>query len=262
MLSVSAIRPRESPDEVAMIALEFGRLLLESGGSAAQVEKIAEQVALGLGAEQAQMRVGYASVSITVVAQEEGITRMRKVGALGVNERLHSQLQELAARIGSGGYTAEEASEEIGRVIAKSERYVAWVEAVAAGIACAAFGRLLDVDGASVPAIIVASATAQLARRQLSRRRLNVFLSTAVVAFLASILAGLGARLLGSQTVARDMIVSVLLLVPGVPAFNAQHDILEGRPTLGSARAVWVAVILMFMTMGVWLAQGMLGEGR
>jgi uncharacterized membrane protein YjjP (DUF1212 family) len=33
------------------------------------------------------------------------------------------------------------------------------------------------------------------------------------------------------------MIAPVLLLVPGVPAFNAQYDILEGRPTLGSARA-------------------------
>jgi uncharacterized membrane protein YjjP (DUF1212 family) len=58
------------------------------------------------------------------------------------------------------------------------------------------------------------------------------------------------------------MIGPVLLLVPGVPSFNAQLDILEGRPTLGSARAVWVAVILIFMTVGVWLARGLLEEGR
>lgn len=58
------------------------------------------------------------------------------------------------------------------------------------------------------------------------------------------------------------MTVPVLLLVPGVPSLNAQNDILGGRPTLGSARAVWVAVILMFITAGVWFAQGLLGEGR
>jgi uncharacterized membrane protein YjjP (DUF1212 family) len=58
------------------------------------------------------------------------------------------------------------------------------------------------------------------------------------------------------------MIATVLLLVPGVPAFNAQHDILGGHPTLGSARAVFVLVMLVFMTLGVWLAQGFLGQGR
>jgi uncharacterized membrane protein YjjP (DUF1212 family) len=58
------------------------------------------------------------------------------------------------------------------------------------------------------------------------------------------------------------MTAAVLLLVPGVPSLNAQYDILNGRPTLGSARAVWVAVILIFITIGVWLGQMALGEGR
>ena len=58
------------------------------------------------------------------------------------------------------------------------------------------------------------------------------------------------------------MIAGVLLLVPGVPSLNALNDILEGRPTLGSARAVWVAVTLIFLTVGVWLGQMLLGEGR
>jgi uncharacterized membrane protein YjjP (DUF1212 family) len=58
------------------------------------------------------------------------------------------------------------------------------------------------------------------------------------------------------------MVAAVLLLVPGVPAINAQYDILEGQPTLGSARAVWVSVILVFTAVGMWLAQGLLGEGR
>jgi uncharacterized membrane protein YjjP (DUF1212 family) len=58
------------------------------------------------------------------------------------------------------------------------------------------------------------------------------------------------------------MIATVLLLVPGVPAFNAQYDILQGRPSLGSARAIWVLVMMVFMTVGVWFAQGLLREGR
>jgi uncharacterized membrane protein YjjP (DUF1212 family) len=51
------------------------------------------------------------------------------------------------------------------------------------------------------------------------------------------------------------MIASILLLVPGVPAVNAQSDILEGHPTLGSARAVTVAMILVFIAAGLWLGK-------
>ena len=91
---------------------------------------------------------------------------------------------------------------------------------------------------------------------------MNVFIAATLVAFVASALSGLGAHLLGSLTVDTAMIASVLLLVPGVPLLNALNDILEGRPTLGSARAVWVVVTLVFLTVGVWLGQMLLGEWR
>jgi uncharacterized membrane protein YjjP (DUF1212 family) len=96
----------------------------------------------------------------------------------------------------------------------------------------------------------------------LIRRQVNVFIAATLVAFLASALSGIGSRLAGSATVETAMTAAVLLLVPGVPSLNAQYDILNGRPTLGSARAVWVAVILIFITIGVWLGQMALGEGR
>ena len=69
---------------------------------------------------------------------------------------------------------------------------------------------------------------------------MNVFLCTALVSFLGSLLAGLGARWVASDTLTTAMIGPVLMLVPGVPSVNAQNDILEGYPTLGSARAVVV----------------------
>jgi uncharacterized membrane protein YjjP (DUF1212 family) len=49
------------------------------------------------------------------------------------------------------------------------------------------------------------------------------------------------------------MIASTLLLVPGIPAVNAQSDILEGYPTIGTARAVSVAMTLLFIAIGIWI---------
>jgi len=50
-----------------------------------------------------------------------------------------------------------------------------------------------------------------------------------------------------------------LLLVPGVPAVNALSDILEGRPTLGSARVVTIIMTLVFIAAGLWVGPVLLG---
>ena len=262
MSSPTETRGHESLEDIAMVALEFARLLMEAGASARHVDEITTQVAAGLGSERVDLRIGYASLVITVGVGTNAVTRMRKVAALGVNESLYRRLSEAAARIGQGGFTVSKARTELTQHLEDSRRHPDWVIAVAVGVACAAFGRLMGVDWAGVGPILVAAAFAQMVRRQLALHNINVFISTAVVAFLGSSLCGFAARWVGSHTVPTDMIATVLLLVPGVPSFNAQYDILEGRPSLGSARAVWVMVMLIFMTLGVWFAQGVLGEGR
>jgi uncharacterized membrane protein YjjP (DUF1212 family) len=253
---------KEPLEDIAMLALEFGRLVMEAGGSARHVEEIASQVAFGLGAERMDMRVGYASLAITVGRGLVEITRMRQVGALGVNQSLDHKLRAAAKQIERGGCTMAEARAELEELLQTSSRHPAWFVALSVGVACAAFGRLLGVDWAGVGPIFVAAAIGQWVRSQLTLRKVNGFVSATAVAFLSSTLAGLGGRWAASQTVTLGMVAAILLLVPGVPAINAQYDILEGHPTLGSARAVWVTVILIFTAVGVWFAQGLLGEGR
>jgi uncharacterized membrane protein YjjP (DUF1212 family) len=262
MLKPAEIQGRESLEEIAMLALEFGRLLMEAGASARAVDEITAQVAAGLGAERVDLRVGYASLAITIGTGSDGITRMRKVGSLGVNQSLDQALRAAAARIEQEGFTVAEARAELDRLVRASPHHPDWVVGVSVGVACAAFGRLLGVDWAGVGPIFAAAALSQMVRRWLALRHINVFVSATGVAFVGSALCGLGARWVGSQTVAVAMAAAVLLLVPGVPALNAQNDILEGRPTLGSARAVWVGVILVFITAGMWLALSLLGEVR
>ena len=49
-----------------MVALEFGQVLMETGSSARNVERITGQVAAGPGAERVDARVGHASLAITI----------------------------------------------------------------------------------------------------------------------------------------------------------------------------------------------------
>ena len=248
-----------SLEDIAMLSMEFGRLLMEGGASARVVDEIVQTVARGLGVERADLRIGYASLAITVGIGGEWTTRMCKVGPLGVNQRLDHAVRELAASVGRGELTAAAARSKLEALAQNPPRYPGWLVDLAVGMACASFGRLLGIDWAAVGPVFFAVAVGQWLRRQSAARHVNVFLAATLVAFVASAVSGLGASLLRSVTVDTAMIASVLLLVPGVPALNAQNDILEGHPTLGSARAVWVGVILVFVTLGICLGQVLLG---
>jgi uncharacterized membrane protein YjjP (DUF1212 family) len=248
-----------SLEDIAMLSMEFGRLLMECGARAQVVDEIVHAVARGLGAERADLRIGYASLAITVGFGGEWTTRMRKVGPLGVNQRLDYAVCELAESVDRGELTAAAARSRLEALAQNPPRYPGWLVDLAVGMACASFGRLLGIDWAAAGPVFLAVTVGQWLRRQSAARHVNVFLAATLVAFVGSALSGLGASLLQSVAVGTAMIASVLLLVPGVPALNAQNDILEGHPTLGSARAVWVGVILVFITLGIWLGQVLLG---
>jgi len=246
-------------ERVAMVALRAGRLLLESGVKALVVHEGMTRVARGLEADSVHIRVGYASLAITVGSGTNTITRMSGVGPHGVNLRRNHALRQVVGQLGRGGATLDEAEAALDAVEHDTARYAWPVVALAAGIACAAFGRLLGVDWLAVGPVLAAGAIGQGVRHHLAVRGVNSYVVAAVVAFVASLLAAAAALALGSGMPETAMIAAVLMLVPGVHALNAQTDIMEGLPTLGSARAVSVAMMLVFLTVGVWVAQVSLG---
>jgi uncharacterized membrane protein YjjB (DUF3815 family) len=187
---------------------------------------------------------------------------MRNIGPLGVNQRLDHSVRELAAAVGRGEFTVDEARSKLVSLTQTTPRHPGWLVDIAVGAACASFGRLLGIDWDALVPVFLAASLGQRLRRELAARHVNVFIAATFVAFVASALSGIGARILGSVTVDMDMVAAVLLLVPGVPSLNAQNDILENHPTLGSARAVWVAVTLVFVAAGVWLSEMLLGEAH
>jgi uncharacterized membrane protein YjjP (DUF1212 family) len=245
-------------EKIANVALRIGRALMECGASVQVIHEGATLTARGLGAESVSVRVGYASLAINVAAAGLTITRMIAVGRHGVNHRLDIAVRALASSVAATGGTAAAVHAELDRLVCETPRYPNWLVAVATGTACAAFGRLLGIDWSAFLPVLIAGTIGQALRHHLLMRGVNLFVMSAIIAFLAGSLGGWGARLAGSSSVDTAMMASVLLLVPGVPATNAQTDIMDGYPTVGSARAVWVAMVMVFAATGLWLAQGLL----
>ena len=258
----SVLVERAQLSQIAEAALSVARLLMETGAPAKIVHEECRRVGCGLGAQHVDLRSGYASLDITITKGGIDFTRMMEVGSLGVNYRLAHAVRALVKQIAEGELTSAVAISELTRLEKGTARHPPWVVSVAVGIACAAFGRLLGMDWAAFIPVLACGGIGQWVRQLLLRHHVNAFVVAGFIAFLASGLGALGSRLAGSTTVALAMIASVLLLVPGVPALDAQYDILEGHPTLGTARGVVVSMTVIFMATGVLIAGVLLGVLR
>lgn len=246
-------------EKIADTAIAFGRVLMECNANIRAVDKATKLVVEGLGARPIGVRAGYASLTLTVSGGGHRVSRMRPVGRHLVNHRLDCAVRQLALEVAEKGGTFQEVRDKLDALVENTPRYSPWVVAIFTGAACAAFGQLLAIDWAATGPVLVAGTLGQRLRHELLHRGLNSFVVTAIVAFVASALGGLGALGLGSQTVPLASIASTLLLVPGVPATNAQTDIMDGFPTVGSARAVVVAMVMVFASCGIMIAQALTG---
>jgi uncharacterized membrane protein YjjP (DUF1212 family) len=246
-------------EQIALVILRCAQLLIESGSRARAAHGCGALMADAFGVHLLGLRVGYASISITLGSGANTITRMITVRHHGVNQQLDQAARRLVADVSHRRLPLAEVRARLDAMAADTPKYPAWFVAVAVGLACAAFGRLLGVDIAAFVPVLLASAAGQYGRHLLLRAGTNPYVVAAAIAFTTAVLSGIGARVAGSATVDLAMIASTLLVVPGFPATNAQADIMDGYPTLGSARAVSVLMVMVFATTGIWVAKALLG---
>jgi uncharacterized membrane protein YjjP (DUF1212 family) len=134
---------------------------MEAGASAKSDEGIAQIIDHGLRAERVDLRVGYASLAINVGIDHSRITRMHRVGELGANHGSIQALWCLARRVACCEFTAEHTRLELAGLGKDTPRHSAWLTALATGMACAAFGRLLGADWNGASAVFLAATVGQ-----------------------------------------------------------------------------------------------------
>lgn len=246
-----------SLEEIARLGLSAGRLLLESGASGRIVHEAIQDIAFALGCDSAEVMCQHAAVLVMIRRQSASCMQMTKVGEHGVNLRRAQAVRFTIRELAAGKLDCSGAQVEIDQVPASTPTYPIWLVCLSTGLACSAFGRLLGADWASFLPILIGSSSGQWIRKAMIHDRHNVFITAAVVSFLSALFAGVGARIAGSSTIALATVAAVLLLVPGVAVLNAQTDVLEHRPNLAMSRALYVLYLLVFMTLGLALAQAL-----
>lgn len=242
--------------EVARLGLSAGRILLESGANGRIVHEAVADIAEGLRCDSTEAICQHAAVLVMIRRGADYCMQMGKAGEHGVNLRRAQTVRRIIRRVRKGELGCAAAQSEMDRVPATVAKYPVWLVCLCTGIACGAFGRLLGADWVSFLPTVVATAIGQWIRHTLFHNGHNIFVTAVVVSFVSALLAGLGAMFLGSASTPLAMVAAVLMLVPGVAVLNAQVDVLESKPNLAAARALRVLYILLFMALGLALAQG------
>ena len=246
-------------ERIAHAALQVGAMLTQSGASVSTAHEAARMIVAGFGVEVLGLRSGYTSLEITVGDRP----RHHHPDDQHRSARREPPAGFRGARPGGAGLAAAACRRRRSRpnwpgCRRDTPRHPPWLVAIATGAACAAFGRLLGADWPAFLPMLAAAGIGQAIRHWLIGRQVNVFVIAAIIGCVAATLGGLGARLAGSHTIELAMMASILLLVPGVPSTNAQTDIMDGYPTMGSARAVWVIMVMVFAVTGLWVAEFLL----
>lgn len=244
-----------SLDEVAALSLSVGKLYLETGASARTVHEGVLEISRAYGCETAETYCQHAAIIVMLRRAGESCVQMGKVGEHGVNVRRAEALSKIVGHVAGGEMDCARAQREVDDVPRATPGYPVWFVCLATGVACAAFGRLLNAAWLSFVPTMAGAAAGQWLRHSLIGRQQNIFLVAGIVSFVSAFIAGLGGRLLGSEHLQIATIAAVLLLVPGVAVLNAQVDAIDGKPNLAAARGLRVGYLLLFMTLGLAFAQ-------
>ena len=244
-------------DEVAHLCLSAGRILLQNGATGRNVHESIVDIAGALGCSSAEVFCQHAAILLMIHRGAESCMQMSTAAEHGVNLRRTKAVRQTVRDLVAQKLDCAAAQAQIDGVEDTAAAYPVWLVCLSTGLACSAFGRLLGADWPSFLPILLGSSLGQWLRHTLYHRRHNSFIIAGIVSFQSALVAGLGARLCGSVHIPVSTVSAVLLLVPGVAVLNAQIDILEGKPNLAAARALRVLYLLMFMALGLALAQAL-----
>ncbi len=237
-------------------------MLMENGAETRRVFETVKEMSRNLGVEEMHVLVTHRSVLVTVASGDEAVTRIIRVGTLGVNHSTISAISKVFQRMKSGRVSLAKVNRLVDAIASEPPQYPRWLVLIMVGLACGGFSRLSGGDWAAFAACSLAATLGIWLRQTLHHMHFQPMLCVFSAAFASASLCTLMTRSLGSATVGAGVAASVLYLVPGVPMINAVADLVKGHLLTGIARATTVALIATFVSMGLIFAMRAVGLGH
>ena len=248
----------------SQVVLRLGQMLLSFGASAYRVKKSMADVARAVGISEHRAQVTYTEIVATAYANGTFRTELAEQRLMGVNADKIDRINNYVASLKGKSVRVEDVSEELDKIARVPGLYDWFSNALASGLACAAFAFLNGGGWVECSAVAVASFFGQALRRQMLVRHMNHFgvwmACGALAAMIYILLVAPAQHFLGLESTHQAGFISALLfLVPGFPPVTGLIDL--GRQDFqgGVGRLVYVVMLVMSAGVAVWAISAIFG---
>lgn len=233
-------------------------MLLAAGASGYRVIRGMKRCARSLGFDDADVLVGFNSISATFHYGADFRTVVADVPLPGVNASRIEALETMAHAELQSYHSVDDvnrALDEIERI--PTPRWPLWMAMIAAGLACAGFAVINQFGYMAACLVFLAAAAGHYVRVKLHHTHLNFLGVVGCSAFTASLLYLLFAHLLPTSTdLSAGFIAAVLFLIPGFPLFSsfvdlARFDFTSGIPRLFFALEIIIVIMLTVLVVAM-----------
>jgi uncharacterized membrane protein YjjP (DUF1212 family) len=227
-----------------------GQLLLEYNESTCAIERALTTTSQKMSKGPCEVVVAYNGVLVSL-AEEKPL--IRPVREFRYNAALQARVHSILQRVRDGEIDDTHALTLLNNAEVETPKHPSWLVALVLGLAAAALAGLLGADTGGAMAACIGTALGLLARRELSRRHVNLLMLPLTAALIGAVLSGIAIRLGGTATPGLALIVPALMLIPGPHLINALLDLVDNYLPMTLARFGLATAIIAASALGIVL---------
>ena len=239
------------------VVLRLGQMLLAAGAGSYRVKASMRTCAEAVGIEKHHAQVTFTEVVATAYANGTFRTELAEQRLLGVNADRIDRITNYLASIEGTQVLVEDVDKALDEIERVKPLYGWLANALASGLACAAFAFLNAGGWVECSVVAIAAFVGQFLRRQMLKRHMNHFgvwmVCGGVAASVYILCVYLAQKYMGIEPTHQAGFISALLfLVPGFPLVTGIIDLVRHDFAGGIQRIVYVAMLVVSAGVAVW----------
>ena len=242
------------------LLLRTGKLLMESAADTNRIERNMKRVAafMGIPEEKLHLDIRWTMIMVNVSDETHSFSKFQKCEKHGINMTTITEVSRLSWKAIEQDYSLDRYEEELERIARKPRNYMPYLVAIGAGFACGGFCKLFGCDWIAFLFASICAFVGFRVRARCIEFGINVYMSIAIAAFVATCLAYASSFSGLSSTPYQPLLACALFIVPGVPLINFVDDMIDNHLLVGITRAANTMMMVGAMTFGIAFAMRVL----
>lgn len=246
------------------ILLRAGMVLMENAADTNRIVRNMKRIAAFLGLEEKNLHIDvlYGTLKVNYSDEYHSFSRFMHSDRYNINMKAIAAMSQLSWQAIQRDYSTQKFEHVVNRIARLKSDYPSWMVNLGAAMGCGGFCVLFGGDWPSFIPAMIAGGVGFFVRSKLLKSNFNVYMVTALVAFLATMVTWLMLLILPegfSDKPYHPFLCCALFLVPGVALINFLDDMLDNYLIVGVARLSNAILQIAAMTFGIVLAVSICG---